>query len=200
MKESILKRAVHRASSWFPVVLLAGVAMLTFWLDAQVQDTGRGPRAQKVDPDYFLEDFAATRFGPDGSVVQQLTAHKMIHYPENIPTEVVAPTLVDTQPGRATMRARSDAAKVSPDNEHIYLHGNVVAERDAKDGQGKLVVNTEYLHVQPKLERADTDRKVTIVDASGRHVGNGMQADNKAHTLKLRNGVTGELPSRVNQK
>ena len=196
MKESLIRRTANRASSWFPVLLLASLAMLTYWLDAQVQGPGRGARAQRADPDYFLEDFSATRFGIDGSVVQQLNAKKMIHYPEAIPTEVEAPNLTDTQPGRATMRARADAAKVSPDNEHIYLSGNVVAERDGTDGKGKLVVSTEYLHVQPKLERADSDRRVTIVDASGRHIGNGMDVDNKAHTLKLRNGVTGELPPR----
>ena len=200
MKETALRRTINRAAAWFPVVLLAGLAMLTYWLDAQVQDSGRGARGPKSEPDYFLEDFSATRFGLDGSVVQQLAAKKMIHYPENIPTEVVAPRLVDTQPGRATMRARADTAKVSPDNEHIYLSGNVVAEREAKNGKGKLVVSSDYLHVQPKLERADTDRKVTIVDARGRHVGNGMQVDNKSHTIRLRNGVSGELPGGLNQR
>ena len=147
-------------------------------------------------PDYFLEDFSATRFGVDGSVVQQLRATKMIHYPEGLPTEVESPNLTDTQPGRAPTRARADSAKISPDNENIYLSGNVVAERDARDGRGKLVVTSEYLHVQPKLEKAATDRRVQIADATGTHIGNAMEVDNKAHTIKLRNGVTGELPPR----
>lgn len=194
MRETFARRAVNRVSTWFPVALLATLAMLTYWLDAQVQGGGRGPRAATSEPDYFLEDFSATRFGLDGSVVQQLSAKKMVHYPEGIPTEIHGPTLTDTQPGRATMRARAEIAKVSPDNEHIYLTGNVVAEREARDGKGgTLVVTTDYLHVQPKLERAETDRRVTIVDATGRHVGNGMIADNKSHTIKLRNGVSGEL-------
>ena len=195
MKETLIRRTINRASSWFPVVLLSTLAMLTYWLDAQVQNGG-APRTQKTDPDFFLEDFAATRFGLDGSVVQQLTAKKMVHYPEATPTEIESPNLVDTQPGRQTMRARADTAKVSHDNEHIYLSGNVVAERDAKDNNGKTVLTADTLHVQPKLERADSDGKVTIVDATGRHVGNAMEADNKSHTIKLRNGVVGELPAR----
>ena len=194
MKETLIRRTANRAASWFPVVLLSTLAMLTYWLDAQVQH-GRPARPQKTDPDFFLEDFSATRFGIDGSVIQQLTAKKMIHYPEPTPTEIDSPNLVDTQPGRQTMRATADSARVSHDNEHIYLTGNVVAERDSKDNKGKTVLNADTLHVQPKLERADSDGKVTIVDATGRHVGNAMEADNKSHTIKLRNGVVGELPA-----
>ena len=196
MRDSFVQRTISRLSNWFPVLLLATLAMLTYWLDAQVQNGGRGGRPATPEPDYFLEDFSATQFGPDGSVVQRLTAQKLIHYPEGVPTEVESPNLTDTQPGKPPTRARADHAKISSDGEHIYLTGNVVAERDNKDGKGKLVVASEYMHVQPKLEKADTDRKVTITDASGTHVGGGMEADNKAHTLKLRNGVTGELPAR----
>ena len=196
MKEALIRRTINRASSWFPVVLLSSLAMLTYWLDAQVKNGGRPAPTQKSDPDYFLEDFSATRFGLDGSVVQHLTAKKMIHYPESTPTEIESPDLIDTQPGRPPMRARASAAKVSPDNEHIYLSGNVVAERDSKDNSGKTVLTADTLHVQPKLERADSDGKVTIVDATGRHVGNAFEADNKLHTIKLRNGVVGELPAR----
>lgn len=193
MKDTFVRRSINRMSTWFPVLLLSTVAMLTYWLDAQVQG-GRSARTSPPEPDYFLEDFSATRFGTDGRIVQQLTAKKLVHYPEGVPTDVESPNLTDTQPGRATIRARADKAKLSPDNEHMYLTGNVVVERDARDGRGKLVVNSEYLHVQPKLEKADTDRRVTIVDASGRHVGNAMEVDNQAHTIKLRNGVAGEMP------
>lgn len=196
MRDSYLRQSLNRLANWFPVLLLAGLAMLTYWLDAQVQRGGRGDRPAKPEPDYFLEDFSATRYGVDGSLVQQLTARKMIHYPEAVPTEVEAPRLTDTQPGKATLRVRADSARISPDNENFYLSGNVVAERDAKAGKGGLLVESEYLHVQPKLERADTDRRVTITDANGHHVGGAMEVDNKAHTLKLKNGAAGELSTR----
>jgi lipopolysaccharide export system protein LptC len=88
---------------------------------------------------------------------------------------------------------RADASRVSADNEHVYLTGNVVAERDADGGKSKITLATEYLHVQPKFEKADTNQRVTITDATGTHVGGAMEADNKARTLKLKNGVSGEI-------
>jgi lipopolysaccharide export system protein LptC len=193
MKDSYTQRFLNGLSTWFPVLLLASLAMLAYWLDAQVQGGGRGSAVAGGDPDYFVEDFAATSFGKDGSVIQQLTARKLTHYPDGQPTQVVAPLLTDTQPGKPPMRVRADVGRVSADNEHVYLTGNVVAERDADAGKGKITLATEYLHVQPKLEKADTNRRVTITDATGTHVGGTMEADNKARTLKLRNGVTGEI-------
>lgn len=193
MKDSYAQRLLNRLSTWFPVLLLASLAMLAYWLDAQVQGGGRGSAVAGQDPDYFLEDFAATSFGKDGSVIQQLAAKKLTHYPQGLPTQVVAPLLTDTQPGKPPLRVRADIGQVSADNEHVYLTGNVVAERDADSGKSKITLATEYLHVQPKVEKADTDRRVTITDATGTHVGGAMEADNKARTLKLKNGVTGEI-------
>ena len=193
IRDTYGERMLNRLSSWFPVLLLATLAMLTYWLDAQVQSGGRGSGTGPQNPDYFLEDFAATRFGKDGSVVQHLAARKLTHFPDGQPTQVIAPTLTDTQPGKPPTRVRADTGRVSADNEHVYLSGNVVAERDGADGKGKVTLVTEYLHVQPKFEKADTDLRVTITDAAGTHTGGAMEADNKAHTLRMRNGVTGEI-------
>ncbi|MBK9607237.1 MAG: LPS export ABC transporter periplasmic protein LptC [Betaproteobacteria bacterium] len=193
VKDPYARRLLNRLSTWFPVLLLASLAMLTYWLDAQVKGGGRDARTGPGDPDYFLEDFAATSFGKDGSVIQHLAAKKLAHYPDGQPTLVEAPHLTDTQPGKPPMRVRADSGSVSGDNEHVYLTGNVVLERDAAAGRGKITLASEYLHVQPKLERADTDRRVTITDATGTHAGGALVVDNKARTLKLSNGVTGEI-------
>ena len=193
MKDSIVARFVNRMSNWFPVILLAALAMLTYWLDAQVQGGGRGAATGPKDPDYFVEDFAATSYGKDGSVVQQLVARRLTHFPDGQPTLVIAPQLTDTPPGKPPMRVRADTGRISADNDHVYLLGNVVAERDGVGSHSKITLATESLHVQPRVEKADTDRRVTINDATGTHVGNAMEADNKARTIKLRNGVTGEI-------
>jgi lipopolysaccharide export system protein LptC len=192
MKDPYAQRLLDRLSAWFPVLLLAVLAMLTYWLDAQVQRGARSAAAAIQDPDYFVEDFAAIRFGKDGSVVQHLAAKKLTHYAQGLPTQVVAPELTDTQPGKPPTRVRADLGRVSADNEQVYLTGNVVVERGV-DADKKTTLVTEFLHVLPKAERADTDRRVTITDAMGTHVGGAMEADNKARTLKLHNGVTGEI-------
>ena len=193
MKEPVLSRVLNRLTTWFPVLLLASLAMLTYWLDSQVQRGDRGPASALKEPDYYVEDFAATRYGKDGTVVQQLSARKMTHYPEGIPTDVIEPQLVNTPPGKAPMRIRANTGSISPDNEHVYLQGNVVGVREAMGGHSKLTIKTEYLHVTPRNEQAETNRRVTITDDNGTHTGGSLQADNKARVIRLRNGVTGEI-------
>ena len=79
MREPLATRVLNRLTTWFPVALLAGLAGLTYWLDSQVQRGDRTPGAAAKIPDYYLEDFSATRYGKDGSVVQQLAAKRMTH-------------------------------------------------------------------------------------------------------------------------
>jgi lipopolysaccharide export system protein LptC len=158
-----------------------------------VQRGERAPRDAAKTPDFYLEDFSATRFGKDGSVVQQLAAKKMTHYTEGIATDVVAPQLTNTPPGKAPMRIRADTGKVSPDNEDVYLTGNVIGIREAVAGKGQLTITTDYLHVRARDEKADTNKRVTLVDGNGTHVGGSLEVDNKARTIKLRNGVSGEI-------
>jgi lipopolysaccharide export system protein LptC len=198
MREPLATRLFNRLTTWFPVLLLASLAGLTYWLDAQVQRGERAPADTAKIPDYYLEDFSATRFGKDGTVVQQLAAKRMTHYSEGVPTDVIEPQLTNTPPGKAPMRMRADTGKVSPDNEHVYLMGNVVGVREASAGHSKLTVTTEYLHVRPRDEKADSNKRVTIVDSNGTHVGGSLEVDNKARTIKLRNGVTGEIKAHPN--
>ena len=193
MKETRVARVLNQLTTWFPVVLLAVLAALTYWLDAQVQRGDRTAGIATKEPDYYLEDFSAKRFGKDGGVVQQVAAKKMTHYPEGTPTEVVSPHLINTPPGKAPLRVTADAGRITSDNEHVYLTGNVVGVREAYAGHGKLTVSTEYVHVRPREERADGNKRVTIVDDNGTHVGNAFEVDNKARTVRLRNGVTGEI-------
>ena len=198
MREPLSTRVLTRLTTWFPVILLASLAGLSYWLDSQVQRGDRPLGDSTKTPDYYLEDFSATRFGKDGTVVQQLAAKKMIHFQEGLPTEVLEPQLTNTPPGKPPMRMRADTGKVSPDNEHVYLMGNVVGIREATPGHSKLTVTTEYLHVRPRDEKAESNKRVTIVDANGTHVGGSLEVDNKARTIKLRNGVTGEIKANPN--
>ena len=96
------------------------------------------------------------------------------------------------------MQVSADLGKVSQDTNHIYLSGHVVATREANARQSKLYLSTDYLHVLPREEKAVTDHQVTITDAMGTHVGGAMEMDNKARTLRLQGGVTGEIKSTTN--
>ena len=72
---------MQRITAWFPVVLLAAVAAMTVWLDGHVQPPERSRDGKsRHDPDYVVENLAATRFGPDKlavEAVQIMEQHKV---------------------------------------------------------------------------------------------------------------------------
>ena len=199
------RRFLDRLTAWSPVLLLGGLAALTYWLDAQVQQQPpRRDGSSRHDPDLYVESFRAMSFAADGQVSQSLAAKKAQHFPDDDSTEFTAPAIVLTDPGRPRFSVSADKAAVAGDRETIAFSGNVRAVRDAsatKGGAatpaaaptGPVTVTTEYLRVLPKQGRADTNQAVTIEEPRGIIQAVGMELDNQAKTLKLKSGVHGTL-------
>jgi lipopolysaccharide export system protein LptC len=193
---------IDRLIAWSPVLLLGGLAALTYWLDAQVQTSGaRRDGASRHDPDLYIENFSAMSFGADGRIVQSLAAKRAQHYPDDDSIDLVLPSLTMTDPGKPRLTISAELGTVSGNREVVTLRGNVRATRDAvaqpAQGGGAPVgpatFTTDMLRVTPKLARAETDRPVTIEEPRGIIQGVGMVFDNQAHTFKLKSGLRGTL-------
>jgi len=192
---------LDRLVAWAPVLLLGGLAALTYWLDAQVQPPQpRRDGTTRHDPDLFIENFRATVLDADGRPRQSLTAKRAQHYPDDDSVDIAGLTLALTDPGRPRLSVTADAGTVPGKRDTVILTGNVRAVRDAmpahkpgEAGTGPLTLVTEYLRVEPKEGRAVTDKPVTIEEPRGIIHAVGMELDNKARTLKLKSGVRGTL-------
>ena len=125
------RRLLDRLTAWSPILLLGGLAALTFWLDAQVaQQPPRRDGSSRHDPDFYAESFRAVSFAPDGSVSQSLSAQRAQHFPDDDSTEFTAPAIVLTEPGRPRFAVNADKAVLAGDREAIAFSGNVRAVRD----------------------------------------------------------------------
>lgn len=190
-----------RWTAWSPAVLLAALAALTFWLDAQVQAPDTARRGDlRHDPDIFITNFRAVSFDATGSVKQSLTAQRAQHHPDDDSVEFVAPQLVLTDPSRPKLTVRSDAGTLSGDRETMLFRGHVQAVREAfasapgaTDSSGPVTLTTDLLRVLPSKGLAETDRPVTIEEARGIIHGVGITLDNQARTMKMKSGVRGSF-------
>lgn len=201
------RRFLDRLTAWSPVLLLGGLAALTYWLDAQVApQPSRGDGSSRHDPDLYVESFRAMTFAADGQVSQSLSAKRAEHFPDDDSIELTAPAVVLTEPGRPRFSVTADKAAVAGNRESIAFSGNVRAVRDPvalaatgggatrADGPGgPVTITTDYLRVLPKQGRADTSRPVTIEETRGIIHAVGMEFDNEAKTLKLKSGVRGSF-------
>lgn len=193
---------IDRLIAWSPILLLGSLAALTYWLDAQVKAPApHASGASRHDPDLYIENLRAASFDARGNLLQSLAAARAQHYPDDDSVDLVAPSLVLTDPGKPRLTVTADAGTVSGNREIVTLRGNVRAARDAppptaaRDGlpTGPTTVTTQLLRVIPKQSRAETDEAVTIEEPHGIIHGVGMVLDNNARTFRLKSAVRGTL-------
>jgi lipopolysaccharide export system protein LptC len=193
---------IDRLTAWSPVLLLGGLAALTWWLNAQVQPPApRLDGSGRHDPDFFIEHFRAVNFDENGRARQSLAASRAEHYPDDDSVEFLAPALALTDPGQPQLSLESESGTLSGDRETVTFKGHVHGVRaplppgaSAGNGpSGEVQFDAETLRVTPKKGRAETDGPVTIEEPRGIIHGVGMVLDNKAKTFKLKSGVRGTV-------
>lgn len=181
-----------RLGTWFPFVVLALLAALTFWLDRVVQpEPGARERNLRHAPDYIVYGLSGASLDGRGSVKHTLNAKQMTHFPDDDTTRLVDPKLVTFTESRVPITITSREATVSPNGEHIYFVDDVRVVRAQQGSQSELVLETSYLHVIPDDNVATTDRPVTIRNAAGVVTASGLELNSEARTLELRGRVKG---------
>ena len=200
MAEIRTRSILDRVTGWSPVLLLGGLAALTYWLDSQVQPAPpRRDGSERHDPDIYVEGFRAIELDAKGRPKQVIAGKRAIHFGDDLTTEVSEPMLSQTEAGKPAFRVTAKIGTLSGDRKEVSFTGNVRAVRDAGPARageapsGPVPVITEYLHVVPDKETASTDKAVTIEEPRGIIRSVGLDLDNKAKTLKLKSGVSGTL-------
>jgi LPS export ABC transporter protein LptC len=127
--------------TWVPVLLLAGLACLTWWLDQKVQPLGPARDNARNDPDFVVDTFEATRMNEDGSERYALVAKKMVHYANDNSAVLDQPRLVHFDPDKGPVSIRANEGTLSSNGENAYFTGDVQVRRAA------FGENAEYTRV-----------------------------------------------------
>src|SRR5574340_951662 len=194
---------VDRLVAWSPALLLAGLAALTYWLDAQIQPPAtRTDGSKRHDPYLFLEDFRASSFDAKGNLRESLSAQRAEHFPDDNSTLLTAPKLMLTQAGRPALTVTADTGDVAGDRDSGVFKGNVRVTREADPNAaagagGPMTLTTDSLHVEVNEQHIDTPAAVTIEEPRGIIRGRGLSYDNKTHVLRIDSNVSGSLAPRT---
>jgi lipopolysaccharide export system protein LptC len=175
---------MNRLSQIFPLLLLAVLATLTFWLDQAVQQSAQSTENELDDPDFIVDNVVARRLDANGKVKHTLYASKMSHFPRDDSTHLVSPRFVSNA-STAPVTITSRTARVSSRGENVYFEDNVRAIRAAYDNRSELMLETSFLHVLPDESIARTDRPVTITDAHTVATAIGLELNSEARTVKF---------------
>ncbi|HUN67779.1 MAG TPA: LPS export ABC transporter periplasmic protein LptC [Burkholderiales bacterium] len=182
----------------FPLVLMLALAGLTFWLERTVrEDEGIHPSLRRHDPDYVVDNLLHTRFNTQGKVESTLAAAKMLHYPDDDSTDLLAPRVVQTKPNEPRVTVTADRGALSQDGEEVFLYGNVLVVRDAERDLSEARMRTTFLHVARGGSVISTDRDIVITEEARVLSGRGMEYHNDSKELFLRERVRGRFEPKL---
>jgi lipopolysaccharide export system protein LptC len=184
----------HWPSQLFPIIILALLAGLTFWLQGRVgTDESRHDGKLRHDPDAIAENFVAKRFDEAGQLKYQLAAPYLEHYPDDDTSEVKSPTLVSYRADKPPVTVTADHATYTAQGEIAYLRDNVRLTRAATGGHPELVATTPDLTVHTEAGIAFTESPVKITQGQSWITGVGAHIDNNASTFVLQSQVKGQF-------
>jgi lipopolysaccharide export system protein LptC len=178
----------------FPLLLMLALAGLTFWLERIVrEEEGAHPSMRRHDPDYVVDNLTHTRFNALGKVESTLTAAKMLHYPDDDSTDLLAPHFVQTKPNEPRVTVSAERGALSQDGEEVFLYGNVLMVREAGPENGEARLRSSFMHVVQSQSIVRSDRDVVVTEENRVMSGRGMEYRNDTKELFLRERVRGRF-------
>jgi len=178
-----------RPAIWFPLALLAVLALLTTWLDFQVRNsiTERAIRGRH-DPDTLLHNFVTRQTSAKGALELTLRARQLRHYMDDDSSALDLPVVEQLGAKGDTLTVRSERGTASGDRSQVEFFDRVVLKQGGTVKE-PYTLETSYLKVLTESQRASTDRDVRIINARTQITGHGLDFDFKARTLTLRSNV-----------
>ncbi|UCD68221.1 MAG: LPS export ABC transporter periplasmic protein LptC [Betaproteobacteria bacterium] len=184
-----------RLVAWSPVILLLLLAALTMWLDSRVRLPERPANAaEEKDPEFYIEGFMAIRMNPDGTRRYELTGTRLTHYADadKKRSDLASPSLLYYDYDRAPVKVSSNTAEVEDGGDNVYFRGDVTISRPAFGENPALGVATDYMHVKPDEETAETKESVTMTEGNSTVRSDGLKFDNKKRKIWL-DGLDGPV-------
>ena len=175
----------------FPLLLMLTLALLTFWLERLVREEPQPQAQRRHDPDYAVERFTLVEYSREGMPVSTLSSARMVHFPDDDSTELLAPRAMQTKPGEPRLTLSADRGTLSQDGSEMFLYDNVLMLRDGFAAQPGSQLRTSFLHVLSARSLVRSDREVQIAEQGRSIVARGMEYDNQSGQLALHAQVRG---------
>ena len=178
-------RIFEKARSWLPLTPLLLLLAGTWWLNQQVQPLPQVQSQQRHDIDYYIDNFSAVTLNTQGQPRYTLTAEKLWHYPDDDTTHLQMPKLTSLYTDRPPTLTSAQTGMVSSKGDDVFLYDEVRIVRPASGSSSEQRFATDYLHVVPDRDWAETDQSVVMTNQYNVIRAVGMELDNKARTARL---------------
>ena len=185
-------------SSYLPLLLMALLALATWWL---VKNSPRPPgaateRVVSSEPDAVMSRFTLERFDAAGQLKLRIEGDELRHFPDTDRIEIEQARIVAYAPDGRITRAHAARVQGQADGSELVLQGG--AEVASVDRVGApLLIRSEYLQAFVLLEKIQTPKPVLVQHGGAELRANGLSYDHGRAKLDLFGAVKAVLQPRV---
>lgn len=192
---------VDRFRIWLGVVLLAVVALGSFWMMEVLRRSGddeQNKSSARSEPDYYVEKFNFIRLSNTDNPNYHITGDRLIHLPKSDSFEILQPRINSFDEEKTPVHIRADKAVIeeknagiTPQREHdvVHLYDNVSMVRPEGPHSHYLQLQTEYLMLLPDDDIIKTDKAVNLLTSNAETNAIGMVANNATQQIQLMSKV-----------
>jgi lipopolysaccharide export system protein LptC len=188
-------RLFDLVSSYLPLLLMAALALGTWWLvtNTPLFDNARQAAPLRHEPDYTMSQFLVQRFGANGAMRVQLEGDTMRHFPDTDTLEIDNPRIRAIGPdGRVTV-ATAKLALSNKDGSEVQLSGDAHVVREATEKDTAIDFRSNFLHYFQYTERVSSNQPVVVTQGSTEIHADAMDYDNLSRMLDLKGHVRAVL-------
>lgn len=174
-------------STYLPLLLMALLALSTWWLVKHTPTTAPVPTSTEVrrEPDYLMTEFAIERFDKTGRLRVRVDGDRLRHYPDTDRYEIDRARIrAIGLDGQVTL-AVADRALANGDISEVQLLGGAKVTSQGERGE-PLEIRSEFLHAFLVTERVQTHLPVTVTAGVNDLRAEGLQYDHGQRLLDLK--------------
>lgn len=171
------------------ILLLTGLATLTFWLGTEPADKAESARDVAEGPDFFMDRFSMLLTDEAGRPEYHISGTRMERLRADGRSEIVSPSVAFHGAGGPAWQMDAAEARLSPDGREILLTGDVVIDRPEGEAGRANRLTTDHLTLWTDTRMARTDAPVHMTEGPQRLDATGMQADMQARTIEFHSKV-----------
>lgn len=179
------QRITGKLRSWLPLLPLLGLLLASYWLNLQVQPLPSIYKEARHDVDFTIERLSSTVLNEKGQTRFVLSADKMWHFSDDDTTHLELPRFISLNADHPPVDITSKAGTLSSKSEEVFMHDDVVIARTDPATLNEMRFETDYLHIIPDRDLAETDHPVLMYDDKNIVSAVGMVFDNQSRSVRL---------------
>ena len=190
-----LRRSLDRLTLYLPMLVMALLAMGSWWLVRSMPDLwgDTGTRLVRREPDYHLERFSTEVFDAQGLRIRQVSGDKARHYPDSDELHIDAVRFQAVNEEGVNMTGIARQGVATGDGERVTLLGQAHVVRLAHAQVPRIELTGERLVALPKQQKLLSSDPVDILRGRDHFLAQALDFDMKTGEYELSGRVRATL-------